>query len=134
MALVLETSALLRRYLGDRDRPVVMNAMATADTWVGSALSRTEVLMALRQTATTPTALDQTWALARRDWDAMWEVPVDHRCLASAAELGTQFGITIVDAIQLAAALRIPSPVQFCTFVPSQYAAAEALGFELITA
>ncbi|MGF1599054.1 MAG: type II toxin-antitoxin system VapC family toxin [Acidimicrobiales bacterium] len=131
--LVLDTSALLRRYVTDRQRPLVMTAMADAEQWVASALARSEVMLALHQTATDPASQRAAWAAVRDDWEAVWEVPVDGRCLARATEIGARYGITLVTAIHLAAADRLPSPVRFLTFDRHQIPAAADLGFDVVS-
>ena len=57
-------------------------------------------------------------------------VPVDERCLSRAAQIGTVFGLRVVDAIHLAAATRLPSPVRYLTLDPRQVLAAVALDLE----
>lgn len=130
--LFLDTSALLRRYVAAPHRLLVVDAMEQADHWVASALSRTETLLALQQLALSPSHLDELWATVRGEWDAFWEVPCDNRALNVAIEMGGRFGLGTVDALQLACASRIPSPLSFCTFERQQIPVAVALGFELI--
>ena len=130
--LYLDTSALLRRFVADRQRPLVLDAMAEADQWVSSALSRSELQLALVHAATTPFERDRLWDAVRRDWDALWEVPVDGRCLVRATEIGATYGVTTVDAIHLAAADRLGRPVRYLTFERQQIPAAAELGFEVV--
>lgn len=131
--LVLDTSALLRRYVADRQRPLVITAMDDADHWVASAMARSEVTLALHQTATDPQSQQAAWSAVRDDWEAMWEVPVDGRCLARATEIGARYGVTLVTAIHLAAADRLPAPVSFLTFDRRQIPAAADLGFNVLS-
>lgn len=131
--LALDTSALLRRYVADRQRPLVITAMDEAEHWVASALARSEVTLALHQTATGPQSQQSAWAAVRDDWEAVWEVPVDGRCLARATEIGARYGITLVAAIHLAAADRLPPPVSFLTFDRRQIPAAADLGFTVVS-
>ncbi len=130
--VMLDTSALVRRYLANVDRPLVLGAMNDADHWVASALARTELQLALFHAAPSPHQRDALWDTARRDWDAFWEVPVDARCLSRAAEIGANFGLSTVDAIHLAAADRLPRPVHFMTFDRGQIPAAVELGLVVI--
>ena len=133
-ALFLDTSALVRRYLADRHRPLVLAAMEDPDAeWCASALTRCEVLLALHHAATDRHRHDELWRAARDDWEAFWEIPVDARCLARAAELGAIYGLGTVDSVQLAAADRLPRPSRFCTFDRRQIPAAIGLGFEVIS-
>ncbi len=133
MTLALDSSALVQRYLPGPDRELVVSAMQHATVWCASELARTELLMALHRLAGSQIAADDLWAAARADWDAFVVVPVDSRCLATAAELGSVYGLTTVDAIHLAAADRLPRPVRYATLDPNQIPAATALGFELVS-
>lgn len=131
--LAIDSSALLRRYVADRQRPLVMAAMAEAPVWAASALARSEVMLALHQGSSSLAGQQEAWAAVRDDWEALWEVPVDGRCLARATEIGARYGITLVTAIHLAAADRLPRPVRFLTLDRRQIPAAADLGFELVT-
>lgn len=132
-ALFLDTSALLRRYVADRDRPLVIGAMETHDTWVASAMARTELQLALHQAAGSPQSQRELWAAVRDDWEAIWEIPLDRRCLARATEIGARFGLPTVDALTLAAAARLPGQIDFITFERQQIPAAAELGFSVIS-
>ena len=131
--LALDTSALLRRYVADRHRDLVLDAMADAGAWVASAIARSELTLALHQGASDPLGQRSAWTAVRDDWEAIWEVPVDGRCLARATEIGARFGITLGAAVHLAAASRLPPPVAFCTFDRRQIPAAAELGFDVIS-
>ncbi|MFV0259601.1 MAG: type II toxin-antitoxin system VapC family toxin [Acidimicrobiales bacterium] len=131
--LALDTSALVRRYVADRDRPLVITAMAEADQWVASAAARAEVMLALHAAAPDPESQRQAWAAVRDDWEALWEVPVDARCLAAATDIGARYGIGLLPAIHLAAAQRLPGRIRFLTFDRRQIPAAAALGLELVS-
>lgn len=130
--LYLDSSALLRRFIADQQRPFVLGAMADADHWVSSGLSRSELQLALVHAAATPFERDRLWDAVRRDWDALWEVPVDARCLVRATEIGATYGVTTVDAIHLAAADRLGRPVRYLTFERQQIPAAAELGFDVL--
>jgi uncharacterized protein len=132
VTLAIDTSALLRRYVFDRDRTLVVEAMAADDDWCASALCRSEALIALHRLAVGPRQQAQLWQALREDWAAFVVVPVDDRCLARAAEVGATYGVRTVDAIHLAAADRLPRPVRYLTFDRRQIPAAAGLGFEVI--
>ncbi len=133
MTLYIDTSALLRRYLADPERPLVVDAMEADSVWCGSAISRTEGLMALHQIAYSQSHHEELWQQFRLDWDSVVEIPVDDRCLSRAAEIGAQFRLRAVDAIHLAAADRLPRPLSYLTLERQQLAAAVELGFAVIT-
>jgi predicted nucleic acid-binding protein len=131
--LALDTSALLRRYIDDQHRPLVVDAMMAAPVWAASALARSELMLTLHQAATDPLGQRSAWAAVRDDWEAVWEIPVDNRCLARATEIGARYGITLTAAIHLAAASRLPEPITFCTLDRRQIPAAADLGFALVS-
>ena len=133
MSLYVDTSALVRRYLQDRHRSVVLDAMAGDDPWCASALVRTEAQMALHRAAVSARQQTQLWRTLRDEWEAFWVVPLDDRSLARAVEIGATYGVPLVDAIHLAAADRLPGPVRFLTFDRQQIPAADALGFEVLS-
>lgn len=131
--LAVDSSALLRRYVADRQRPLVMAAMAGAEVWAASALARSEVMLALHQSAPNLEGQRSAWAAVRDDWEAVWEIPVDGRCLARATEIGARYGIGLVNAIHLAAADRLPRPVGFLTLDRRQIPAAADLGLDVVS-
>ncbi len=129
----LDTSALIRRYLADRDRRLVIDAMDQAGAWVASAMAKTELQLALFQATPTPSAQRELWSGVRDDWEGFWEVPVDQRCLTRAAEIGARYGLATIDAVHLAAADRLPRPVRFVTFDRQQIPAAADLGLHVVS-
>jgi len=133
MTLYVDTSALVRRYLHDRHRPLVLDAMAGGDAWAASSLVRTEAQVALHRAAVSSQQQVALWRELRDEWDAFWVVPLDDRCMARAVEIGATYGVRIVDAVHLAAADRLPRPVRFLTFDRRQIPAADALGFEVLS-
>jgi hypothetical protein len=133
MSLYIDTSALVRRYLQDRNRTVVLDAMATDDPWCTSALSRTEAQLVLHRAAVSARQQSVLWRSLRDEWEAFWVVPLDDRGLARAVEIGAAYGVRLVDAIHLAAAARLPAPVRYLTFDRQQIPAADALGFEVLS-
>ena len=120
MTLYVDTSALVRRYLHDRHRAVVVQAMTSDDSWCASALVRTEAQLALHRAAVSSRQQTELWRGLRDEWEAFWVVPMDDRCMARAVEIGATFGVRIVDAIHLAAADRLPRPIRYLTFERQQ--------------
>ena len=133
MSLFVDTSALVRRYLHDRHRPLVLGAMGGTDPWCASALARTEAQLALHRASVSARQQRALWSALRDEWEAFWVVPLDDRCTARAVELGATYGLRTVDAIHLAAADRLPRPVRYLTFERQQIPAADALGFEVVS-
>jgi uncharacterized protein len=130
--LFLDTSALVKRYVDEPGRDAVMAAMADDHVWVASELARTEAALTLTRVAATSRQADRLHRLLAEDWDAFHVVPVDDRCLATAAELGSNYGLSVSHAIHLAAASRLPKPVGYLTLDPRQVSAAVALDLDLV--
>lgn len=133
MTLYVDTSALVRRYLHDRHRQLVVDAMAGDDAWCASALTRSETQLALHRASVSSRQQSDLWRVLRDEWEAFWVVPLDDRCTARAVEIGASYGVRMVDALHLAAADRLPGPVRYLTFDRQQIPAAAALGFEVIS-
>jgi uncharacterized protein len=133
MTLAIDASALVKRYLREPGRDLVLETMADDPVWCASALARAEAMVALHRVAIGHHQQRQLWAALREDWDAFVVVPVDERCLARAVEIGAGFGVRSVDAIHLAAADRLPRPLSYLTFDRQQIPAAAALGMEVIS-
>jgi predicted nucleic acid-binding protein len=131
--LYIDTSALARRYLHDRHRSLVLDAMADDSAWCASALVRTETQLTLHRSAVSARQQSELWRALRDEWEAFWVVPLDDRCLARAVEIGATYGVRLVDAIHLAAADRLPRPIRYLTFDRHQIPAADALGFEVLS-
>ncbi|MGB5759846.1 MAG: type II toxin-antitoxin system VapC family toxin [Acidimicrobiales bacterium] len=129
--LVVDTSALLCRYLPDARRRFVGEVMARHAHLVVSSLARTELLLALHQAAGEPERHRTLWDDVGRDWDLFWEVPLDRRCMARATEVGARYGLSVANAIHLAAADRLPRPVAFLTLDRRQIPGAADLGFRV---
>lgn len=132
MTLYLDTSALLRRYVRTAGSILVEETMAADGEWCTSALTRTELLLALSACSVTSHQRERLWDRARLDWESFWVVPTDGRCLAEAADTGSRYGLRTVDAIHLASASRLPSP-KYVTFDRRQIPGASALGFEVVS-
>jgi len=133
VTLYVDSSALVRRYLHDRHRAMVLDAMGDDGAWCASALARTEAQLALHRAAVSSRQQTELWRALRDEWEAFWVVPMDDRGMARAVEIGATYGVRIVDAIHLAAADRLPAPVRYLTFDRQQIPAADALGFEVVS-
>ena len=131
--LAVDASALVKRYLHEPGRDLVLDAMSRDDVWCASELCRTEAMLVLHRVAAGPRQADALWRALRDDWDAFNVVPVDDRCLARATDIGVEFGLRTVDAVHLAAADRLPRPTHFLTFDRHQIPGALALGLQVIS-
>jgi uncharacterized protein len=128
--LAIDTSALVKRYVDEPESAEVTALMDADPVWCASELVRCEATILLGRLATSRRQAEHLTRLFHADWDAFHVVPVDERCLSRAAEIGTDFGLRVVDAIHLAAATRLPSPVRYLTLDPRQVLAAVALDLE----
>lgn len=134
MTAMLDTSALLAVAVEGAQRPVVLDALRDDDVWCASAMALTEALPAIdRLTDETVLRADLEDAV-RLTWDHLHVVPVDQRCLDRAAALSREQPVRLTDAIHFAAAERLPRPVRFVTFDPTQIGVALGLGFDVVSA
>ena len=131
--IAVDASALVKRYLQEPGRDLVLDAMGSDPVWCASELCRAEAMLVLHRVASGPRQADALWRAFRDDWDAFNVVPVDDHCLAHAVEIGAEYGLRTVDAVHLAAADRLPRPTHFLTFDRHQIPGALALGLQVIS-
>ncbi|MAR80252.1 MAG: hypothetical protein CL427_02175 [Acidimicrobiaceae bacterium] len=133
MILAIDTSALVLRYLPGDHRELVLTEMEQIDVWCASELVRAEVLLTLHRASISPTQNIELSTRFNTDWDSFHVVPLDGRCISHASQLGSRFGLRLVDALHFAAIDRLPRPVKYLTLDHRQIPAAVELGFELLT-
>lgn len=129
--LVLDTSALLKRYVAEQGTDEVLAIMEKERHWFASALCECEARVTLCHLGFAQPLLEEKLSALANDWQRFYVVPVDDICLERAAEIGCQQRLRTLDAIHLAAAERLPRPTPFLTFDRRQSEAAVALGLEL---
>jgi predicted nucleic acid-binding protein len=129
--VVLDTSALLKRYVDEEGTALVLDLMAADRDWCASSLALAEAQVALCQLELDEDARREQIGALKTDWDFFRVVPVDHLCLARAAEIGCTHRVRALDAIHLAGADRLPRPLVFLTFDSRQAAVARELDLEL---
>ena len=134
MSVFFDATAVVALHIDTATRSVTEQALGAADAAVCvSALSLTEALAVVDRLTDEPVLrLDLEDAL-RLQWDRYAVVPVDQRCLDRAAILLRQQPVRLADAVQLAAAERLPPPVRFVTFDPVQIPVARGLGFDVVS-
>lgn len=130
--LVLDTSALLKRYVAEAGTARVIDAMEMDPLWCASALAECEARVALCHVELDPRDLAEQLSALANDWQRFHVVPIDDRCLVRAAEIGCEHRVRTLDAIHLASAERLPQPAMFLTFDHRQARAASALGLEAV--
>ena len=133
MTVVLDTSALLALVVEGRERGVALAALESDDVWAASAMALTEALPASDRLSDEIFVRSDLEDALRIAWDHLYVIPVDQRCLDRAAELARSQPVRLSDAIHLAAAERMPGPVQLVTFDPAQIGVALGLGFDVVS-
>ena len=133
MTVVLDTSAVLALAVDGTQRSTVCEALEADPVWAASAMALTEALPAIdRLTDDAYLRLDLEDAI-RLVWDHLHVVPVDQRCLDTAAALARAQPVRLSDAIHFAAAQRLPSPIHFVTFDPTHIGVAMGLDFDVVS-
>ena len=131
MALYVDTSALLKRYVRERDSDVAVTLMEADPVLITSRLTEIEVRRNLAR------LLDPESAQAAKrqfndDLDAFALVSLDATTCSEAARIAEQTLCRSLDAIHLSAALRAGSTTTLLTFDARQAQAARSLGLAVI--
>jgi predicted nucleic acid-binding protein len=132
--LFLDTSALLKRYVDEDGTALVLGLMEQDRAWAASALAHTEAAITLCHGDLPEGASTRQRQRLRSDWERFLVVPLDASCLIRAAEIGCERSLRTLDAIHVAAAVRLPGSVAFLTFDARQASAARGLGIEVLGA
>jgi hypothetical protein len=131
MSVFFDTSAVVALHVESAVRRHAVDALV-ATTCV-SALALTEALALISKLTDEPVLQADLEDALRLQWDRYAVVPLDQRCLDRAAELLRAQPLRLADALQLAAADRLPRPITFVTFDPTQIPVALALGFDVVS-
>lgn len=126
-----DTSAVIALHIDIPQRDTALAALV--DATCVSALALTEALSVIPRLTDEPVYRADLEDALRLQWDRYAVVPVDQRCLDRAAQLMRDQPLRVADAVQLAAADRLPRPVRYVTFDASQIPVALSLGFEVIS-
>ena len=133
MTIYLDSSALVAAVIEGRGRAVVLESLEADSDWCASALAFTEALALLPRLSDEPVLQDDMEDALRLLWDRVAVVPVDQLCLDRAAQIAREQPVRIGDAIHLAAADRLPRPLQFVTFDSAQIPVALSMGFDVVS-
>jgi predicted nucleic acid-binding protein len=133
MTVFLDSSALLSVAIEGRGRQVVLDILESEVDWCASALAITEALALVPRLSDEKILQDDVEDAVRLLWDRIHIVPVDQMCLDRAAMIAREQPVHINDAIHLAAADRLPRPLQFVTFDPAQIPVALSMGFDVVS-
>jgi predicted nucleic acid-binding protein len=129
VSVFFDASAVLALHVETPARAVALAALE--DGTCASALSLTEALAAIDRLTEEPAVRTDLEDELRLQWDRYAVVPVDQRCLDRAAVLLREQPLRLSDAVQLAAAERLPRPLVFVTFDPVQIPVALSMGFDV---
>jgi len=129
VTVFFDASAVLALHVETPARAVAAAALESG-TCV-SALSLTEALAMVDRLTDEPVLRTDLEDEVRLQWDRYAVVPVDQRCLDRAATLLREQPLRLADAVQLAAAERLPRPLVYVTFDPAQIPVALSLGFDV---
>ncbi len=134
MALYVDTSALLKRYLAEPDSAAA-EAYLLADTdWFTGRHTYVETRRNLRR-AVDDAGLAQVRALFDSDWRRMNVIELDETTCRLAADIAELTGTRSLDALHLGAASRLgPALLTFVTFDIKQAQAARQLHFQVVGA
>jgi predicted nucleic acid-binding protein len=134
LSVFFDATAVVALHIDTRARTVAEQALADIDAAVCvSALSLTEALATIDRLTDEPAVRHDLEDALRLQWDRYAIVPVDQRCLDQAAALLREQPIRLADAVQLAAAERLPRPIRYVTFDPVQIPVALGLGFDVVS-
>ena len=131
MSVFFDTSAVVALHVETAVRRIAVDALA--DGTCVSAVALTEALALIAKLTDEPVLQADLEDALRLQWDRYAVVPVDQRCLDRAAQLMREQPIRLADALHLAAADRLPRPVTFVTFDPTQIPVALSLGFDVVS-
>ena len=132
--IFLDSSALVKRYVREDRSDLVVDLMLEDPDWAASELAWTEARITLCHRGPEGATDSTIQADLASDWLRFSTVSVDAECLAEAVQLGCRLGVRTLDAIHLAAAMRMPEDVRFLSFDRRQLEAATSLGLPVILA
>ncbi len=121
MTLYLDASALVKLYLDEAHRDIVIEAVAQADRVAICSIGYAELASAfarkLRNAELTDDEYDQASADLERDWPRLLRVIVDDALAKHAGRLSGQYRLRALDALHLAAAVDLHRAYEDVTFL-----------------
>jgi predicted nucleic acid-binding protein len=133
MPTFLDTTAVMAAHVEGPARLVALDAIAADPFCCASALALTESLALVDRLTDEPILRADLEDAIRLLWDRLYVVPIDTVCLDRAASLMREQPLRVAQAIQLAAADRLPRPVRYVTFDSAHIPVALSLGFEVVS-
>ncbi len=131
MTVFFDTSAVVALHIESPLRPI--SAAALQSSTCVAAVSLAESLALIDKLTDEPVLRADLEDALRLQWDRFAVVPIDQRCLDGAADLLRAQPLRLADALQLAAADRLPRPLTFVTFDPAQIPVALSMGFDVVS-
>ncbi len=130
----MDSSALLKRYIEEPDSNQAEGYLLADPDWVTARFTTVEVRRNLYRLLE-PTARQGALAAFSQDWSRMIIIDVDVLTCESAAAVAEMTGARSLDALHIAAAIRLGGrDMTMLTFDIRQAAAARALGLRVIGA
>lgn len=133
MVLYVDTSALLKRYIRERDSEVAIELMGTDPVIATSALTEVEVRRNLARLLGADDAARAKQGFTQ-DLDAFAVVALDATTCNHAARIAEQTLCRSLDSLHLAAAMRTGATTTLLTFDQRQAQAARTLGMAVVGA
>ena len=138
MNCYLDSSALVKRYVGEAGSSEVLRVMTEAKRRGTVAISRTEVVAGLAKAVRIGTLEQEVAELARQafqaDWSHLARFRVTNLLIDLSCDLAWRFGLRGYDSVQLAAASMwrgaVADPVVMVTFDHRLWEAAATIGLE----
>jgi uncharacterized protein len=132
MALYVDTSALLKRYLDEPDSPAADGYLLGDTQWFSGRHTYVEVRRNLAR-ALAGEELVRIRTVFEEDWRRVTVVELDETTCRLGADIGEQTGLRSLDSLHLGAATRIgPRVCSFLTFDIRQAQVARQLGFVVL--
>jgi len=132
MALYLDTSALLKRYLDEPDSAAAEAYLLGDPDWYSGRHTYVETRRNLRR-ALDPADLSRMRGLFEEDWRHLSIIELDEVTCRLAADIAELTGVRSLDALHLGAASRLgPQAVQILTYDIHQAQAARQLSFQVL--
>ena len=136
MRLYLDTSALVKCYMTERNSAEVLDLAGRADVVASSLLSRTEVAAAVARAVRLGALSSERGRNAHRDflrdWADVSRIPVTEALVTRADTLAWDYALRAYDAVQLASALTwqesVGMPVTLATFDRQLWEAGQKAG------
>jgi predicted nucleic acid-binding protein len=125
--LFLDTSALIKRYVEEDGSELVIRLMEEDRDWAACSVALTEAEITLCRLGFGTDDAELLRQRLRVDWDRFHVVPIDPAGLDRAAEIGCKQEVRTLDALHLAAAVRLPDPIVMLTFDRRQADAARSM-------